>query len=339
METGQPVPFSLYVYVPSKGAPIFFSISYALSAVGHLWQCYRYRSFRLIGLHPICALLFTLGYALRIYGAFDNYLYNTHTLIVFILSQVFIYICPPLLELANYHVLGRILYYVPYLAPLPPNKVLSTFGALMGLVETLNALGVSLSSNPSSSNQGLGSHLTITALSIQLVVIVIFLLLASIFHYRCVKTNIHTKNVMTPLYTLYGSMVLIFIRCIYRLVEHLGNTTVDLGDLESLSALSPILRYEWYFYVFEATLMLANSIIWNVWNPGRYLPRENHIYLSPDGRTEVEGEKEVDGRSLLAKAGSIMTFGIFFRKKQVQQSQHYRLNSFSSRGPILTRAD
>lgn len=40
--------------------------------------------------------MLTLGYALREYGAY-NYLYDEDdkaTLIVFILSQVFIYICP-----------------------------------------------------------------------------------------------------------------------------------------------------------------------------------------------------------------------------------------------------
>ena len=126
----------------------------------------------------------------------------------------------PLLELANYHVLGRIFYYVPYLAPLPANRVLSTFGALMALVEALNALGVAFSSNPSSSKstQELGSHLTIAALAIQLAVIVTFVLLAGLFHRRCIKSNIHTKVVKTPLITLYVSMILILIRCIYRLV-------------------------------------------------------------------------------------------------------------------------
>lgn len=30
---------SLYVYAPNKGAPIFFTIAYATSALFHLWQC------------------------------------------------------------------------------------------------------------------------------------------------------------------------------------------------------------------------------------------------------------------------------------------------------------
>ena len=56
----------------------------------------RYKAWRLIGLHPVCAILFTAGYALREYGAY-NYLYSVATklpLIMFILSQVFIFVCP-----------------------------------------------------------------------------------------------------------------------------------------------------------------------------------------------------------------------------------------------------
>lgn len=54
----------------------------------------RYKAFKLVGLQPVCAVTFTLGYALREYGAF-NYLYtSTLNLIIFILSQVFIYACP-----------------------------------------------------------------------------------------------------------------------------------------------------------------------------------------------------------------------------------------------------
>ncbi|KFZ04967.1 hypothetical protein V501_08816 [Pseudogymnoascus sp. VKM F-4519 (FW-2642)] len=315
MEDGKPIEGSLYVYAPNKVAPVFFAVAFAVSAVGHIWQCHRYKCFKMIGLHPICAVLFFAGYTLREYGAFD-YVYTGSfvTLITFILSQVFIYICPPLLELANYHVLGRILYYVPYLAPLPPGRVLSTFGGLMIVVETLNSLGVALSTNrsPDHNSQELGSQITIAALAIQLVVIVIFFILAAIFHRRCVKANIHAQAISTPLTTLYVSMALILIRCIYRLVEHFGNTTVRVGDAESLMALSPILRYEWYFYVFEASLMLINSVIWNVWNPGRYLPINRHIYLARNGKTELEAKVQKAGRPWLA----LLTLGMFFREEQ-----------------------
>ncbi|KAL9623615.1 MAG: hypothetical protein Q9160_002071 [Pyrenula sp. 1 TL-2023] len=284
---------------------------------------HHYKSFKLIGLYPLCAVFFTAGYALRELSAF-NYLYSPRKLIIYILSQVLIYICPPLLELANYHILGRILSYVPYLSPLPPNRVLSTFGALMALVETLNALGVSLSSNPSASHtqQVTGGHLTLAALAIQLIVIFIFIALAATFHLRCVKADIRARAVSTPLVILYVSMALILVRCIYRLVEHTGNTTVRLSDPASLTSLSPLLRYEWYFYVFEASLMLINSVLWNVWHPGRYLPKNHCVHLARDGRTEVGGEDEVDKRPLLAKVGSVLTFGVLFGAKKDNRSRH-----------------
>ncbi|KAI0457003.1 putative RTA1 domain protein [Xylaria acuta] len=326
MADGEPVPGSLYVYAPNKGAPIFFAVAYAISAIGHIWQCYRYRCWKLVGLHPLCAVLFTAGYAIREYGAY-NYIYTgSPVLIGFVLSQVFIYVCPPLLELANYHVLGRILYYVPYFAPLPPGRVLATFGALLALVEVLNALGVALAANPSSapSQQELGSHLTLAAIGIQLGVIAIFIAIASLFHYRCMQAKVHARAVSTPLITLYVSMALIAIRSIYRLIEHVDNTAVDLDHPESLKTLSPLLRHEWFFYIFEATLMLLNSVLWNIWNPGRYLPKNYHVHLAEDGRTEVEGEEDADDRPFLAKAAHVFTFGILFRRKRSYQSTRER---------------
>ncbi|ETS80027.1 hypothetical protein PFICI_07556 [Pestalotiopsis fici W106-1] len=321
-EAGEPILGSLYVYAPNKGAPIFFAIAYALSTGFHIWQCIRYKAFKLVGLHSICALLFTLGYALRAYGAFNNnYLYSETDqtpLIMFILSQVFIFICPPLLELANYHILGRTFYYVPYIAPLPPGRVLATFGGLMAVVETLNALGVALSANAASTEtvQTLGANMTVAALSIQFFVILTFYCMAGMFHWRCIKAGLHTTAIRTILDTLYASMFLILARCIYRMVEHTtGSTNIDLDNIEVLQRLSPVLRYEVFFYIFEATFMLFNSILWNIWHPGRFLPREHHIYLAQDG-SEVQGQEDMDDRPLIVKTANVLTFGLLFRRKR-----------------------
>lgn len=279
-----------------------------------------------MALHPLCALIFTLGYILRLYGATSpsNHLYSvnfTRNLIVYIMSQVFIYICPPLLELANYHVLGRLLQYIPHLSPMPPHLVLRTFGILMALVELLNSLGVSFASNPSSgaTQQSTGSHLIIAALVMQLGIIASFAVLAGMFHFRCAHTlgSAFPRNVRTVLYTLYASMTLILIRSVYRLAEHAGgNTNVDLENLESLRALTPVLRYEWWFYVFEATLMLANSLLWNLWHPGRFLPRDSRVYLARDGVTEVMEEERRDERTWWMKVLHIWSFGLLFPRKR-----------------------
>ncbi|KAK5661104.1 hypothetical protein OQA88_10994 [Cercophora sp. LCS_1] len=331
MTDGVPVPGSLWVYAPNKIAPACFGVAFLVSAIFHIWQCRRYKAWKLVGLHPVCAVLFTIGYALREYGSF-NYIYspeNETTLFIFILSQVFIYVCPPLLELANYHVLGRIFYYIPFLAPLPPGRVLATFGGLMALVEVLNAVGVALVANPSGqqTTQHLGKILVLVAIALQVLVILIFVALAGLFHRRCAKKNVKPRAAMVPLWTLYASMTLIFVRCMYRLVEHTGNTTIKLSDPDALRNLSPLLRYEWYFYVFEASLMLVNSFLWNIWHPGRFL-RKN-VHLDADGLTEVHEDEKADQRPLLAKVGNVATFGIFFRNKAASQ-QFHQLNEYPS---------
>ena len=251
-------------------------------------------------------------------------------------------ICSPLLELTNYHVLGRIFYFVPYLAPLPPGKVLSTFGALVALVEVLNSLGVAFASNPSSSHsqQQLGSRLIIAALAIQFAVILIFILLTAIFHRRCNRANINSQAVSTPLITMYMSMLLILTRSVYRLVEHLGSTTVRLNNLAALMALDPVLRHEWFFYAFEASLMLSNSLLWNVWNPGRFLPTNYRWHLAPDGVSIVEGHDEPDNRPLWAKVGSVLTFGFLWRKKESSPSIEELINYPTATAPTsLAKTD
>jgi hypothetical protein len=225
----------------------------------------------------------------------------------------------PALELANYHVLSRVFHYVPHLSPLKPSHVMRTFGGLMALVETLNSVGVSLFANPvaEQSRQQLGKNLLLAAMVIQVVVVLTFFIMASIFHVRCARAGItpRCKAVITPLWTLYASMGLILIRCIYRLVEKTMFTSVRIRDVDELKRLSPLLRYETFFYVFEATLMLVNSGVWNVWHPGRYLPRSHRVHLAANG-LETTAENMVDGRSRVMRVVHVATFGVLFPKKE-----------------------
>jgi hypothetical protein len=111
------------------------------------------------------------------------------------MSQVFIYICPPLLELANYHILGRLLAYIPYLSPMRPQLVVRILGSIMLIIETLNSLGVSLSANPSSkkTTQDLGKGITLAALAMQILVILSFAVLATSFHRRVITSGLIVK--------------------------------------------------------------------------------------------------------------------------------------------------
>lgn len=201
----------------------------------------------------------------------------------------------------------------------------------MAIVETLNGLGVALASNPAGGSQGVGSAMVIAALGMQLVVILAFVLLAGFFHQRIARAELETKQVRTVLTVLYCSMVLILVRSIYRLVEYLDDATIELDDLEALEALGPIRRYEWYFYVFEATVMFLNSALWNVLSPGRFLSRDPRTYLARDGLTELIDDRK-DDRTAMARTAAVLSFGCCYRRRENRHFEQLRDYEMANRG-------
>ncbi|GKT89965.1 RTA1 domain-containing protein [Colletotrichum tofieldiae] len=294
MTDGNYVDGSYFFYAPNKGAPFFFAIAFAASGILHFWQCYHYKFFRVTGLFTFCCLLFTVGFAVRIYGA-----WNYDNLDTFIVTVCLVYAAPPLLELANYHILGRVLYYVPYCSPLHPGRVLSTFAFFSAIVETLNGWGASYSANQSLSPREMatGHALIKASLLLQIFVVACFVVLAVTFHRRCAHAGVAgRRGVKGPLSTLYVSVTLILARTTFRIVEYFGVAEMRWGPGVDVAEIPPAIRYEWFFYVFEAGLMLANVVMFNVRHPRRYLPAKYTVYLAKDGVTEVDGPGWKDPR-------------------------------------------
>lgn len=175
--------------------------------------------------------------------------------------------------------------------------MLTTFGFLSSMVEVLNAIGVSYLANRSLPEKltKLGDALLKAGLVLQIAVIALFVLCTGVFHQRCARAGVtRNRRVSVPLWIMYLSTVLILVRTIYRTVEQFGFDA--LTKSEEGAEPSPIFRYEWFFWVFEATLMLVNSCMWTVFHPRRYLPVNNRIYLERDGVTETEGPGWKDER-------------------------------------------
>jgi hypothetical protein len=204
----------------------------------------------------------------------------------------------PINELANFHILGRLFYYVPYCAPIHPGRTLTTFGALQAVVEALNGIGIAWFSNRTLSSDFLkvGGALLKAALIIQLFVVLAFAGLLSVFYYRCRQANVLSRKVFAPVCILYTSTFFIFVRCVFRTVEiFVVYSDVNTSAVEVSTA--PLLRYEWYFLVFEASPMFVATVIWNIFHPGRYLPHLHRVYLARDGATELKGPGWTDNRS------------------------------------------
>ncbi|KAK6608137.1 RTA1 domain-containing protein [Botrytis cinerea] len=274
MENGKRVEDILYFYAPNKVAPVIFAALIAVSTITHGYQCYRYKCWKVTGLLPWCGCIYLAGFILREINAF-----NYSNLDIYIASIVLLYAAPPIYELVNYFILSRILYYVPYHSPIHPGRVLTTFGALSAVVEALNANGAARLANSSLSEsaQETGRSLLKAALCLQLGILGAFVFLACVNHTLYLECVDWDKNNIP-----HGG--------IFQHRRFASRVRGEDGDI------SPIIRYEWFFWVFEASLMTCNTFLLNWRHPMRFLPRNNKIYLGEDGVTEIEGTGYHDER-------------------------------------------
>jgi hypothetical protein len=205
------------------------------------------------------------------------------------------------MELANYNVLGRILYYCPKYSPIHPGRVITTFALISAVVEALNGNGASYSSNQSLSKdkQDMGRALLKAALCIQVFVITAFVFLAGYFQWKVRRAGIKNANMTNAMTTLYISTALLFVRTIYRVVEYFGLADHYFGPGLDPNTLTPLIRYEWFFMFFEGTLMLVNQVMLNVRHPRHYLPKSTKVYLADDGVTEITGPGYKESRPWL----------------------------------------
>ncbi|KAJ5692856.1 RTA-like protein [Penicillium macrosclerotiorum] len=283
---------SLWFYAPNKGAPIAFAILFALSGAIHFYQNIRYRSWKVTGLLPWSALLFTAGFIMRTVGAFGQW----GNINVYIASTVLLLAGPPVYEGANYFILGRILYYIPYHSPIHPGRVFTTFIAVGVAIESITANGAVrvASADSTPSQQNTGKALLKAALILQIALMVAFVALAARFHHNCRKAKVLNHKIKRALIVLYFSCTLITIRTIYRTYEYFS--AASLNAYTDIQHISPVLKQEWYFWFFEVVFMYSNTTLLNVFHPMRALPRSNKIFLAKDGVTEIEGPGYHDPR-------------------------------------------
>lgn len=316
---------SYWFYAPNKGGPIAFAILFTASGIVHGYQCVKYRSWKVTGLFPWAALLFSIGFALRTAGAFGNW----DNLDIYIASTVLLLAGPPIYEAANFFTLGRILYYVPYHSPIHPGRVFTTFIALSAVIESITGSGAALLANAGNpqKTQEVGRSLIKAALILQILQMVGFVALALKFLSNCSRAHMLNWKIKRPLIVLLVSCFLIISRTIFRTVEYFTAASLSVTDINDIS---PILKDEWFFWVFETSLMFTNTAMLNILHPMETLPRSNKIYLATDGVTEIEGPGYKDPRHvLLTLFDPFDIVGIITNKKQVK----YWENSEASSDP------
>ncbi|KAI9733410.1 MAG: hypothetical protein M1834_003494 [Cirrosporium novae-zelandiae] len=275
---------NFWIYYPNKGAPIAFAALFLISGLWHTYQTLKYKSSRVTWLYPWAASIFVAAFITRAIGA-----YQRDNLNILIASTVLIYAAPPVYEAANCIILGRVLYYIPYHSPLHPGRVLTTYLGIDVLVEALTGVGAPRIANYDQPYdwRNVGYILFKVSLCLFVVLIIGFLSVAIYFHRRCLQAGVLSKDVRTVLYTLYLSSFFVCVRNLFRLVSIFQSNPVKAA---------PETFHEPYFWIFEATPMLLNTFLLNIYPPAKYLPRDNKIYLAHDGKTELRGPGWEDKR-------------------------------------------
>lgn len=111
-------------------------------------------------------------------------------------------------------------YYIPWLAPLHPGRVITTFLGLDVLCEVVLGAGAPRISNDtlSKTEREVGWALIKAGMILQVILLISFLLLAAYFHYRCIRNGVgHRVKQVLPM--LYAAGLLILERSIMRTAE------------------------------------------------------------------------------------------------------------------------
>ncbi len=302
---------SLYPFSPSKVAPIILLTVFLVSTIHHIYLNIRYKSWRITATLPWGGFVFVTGFIMREVSAFQP-----NHLPIFIASTCLLLLAPPVFAVTNYIVLGRILYYVPYLSPIHPGRVISTFLGLDAVIGAITGNGGARIADLEASEADIraGKAMLRASIILQLVSFFLFVALEAFFHRRCIRqglvcpkptaeANEQSKKLRRILNLMYISSGIISCRHVFRVVEVFQGTEGYLAT------------HEWPLYVFDGAFMFANMLMLNIWNPMRYLPNDNKIYLSKDGVTQRLGPGWVDKRPfILTLVDPFDVAGLFMKK-------------------------
>ncbi|KAL5345294.1 hypothetical protein ACLOAV_009664 [Pseudogymnoascus australis] len=264
-------PDAQWPYCPSYGGAIAFTVLFGVATLAHYIQAFAYRK-------PFCWVVCmastweTLGFGFRIMGA-----RNPRASGWPIGSQMLVLLAPLWVNAFVYMVVGRIVYFW-----LPDKRIWGIratsltrwfvwFDIIVFLIQASGGLMLSDTGDDGQSKLvKIGLNIYMSGIGVQQAVLLAFLALMITFHVRALREGKTHDTRWQPLtYTLYGSLALISIRIIFRLVEF------------SSGIYGPIPTNESYFYGLEATPMFLALFSLAVIHPGRYLRGPGSEFTKP----------------------------------------------------------
>ncbi|KAH7144245.1 RTA1 like protein-domain-containing protein [Dactylonectria estremocensis] len=267
--------FVLYHYDPSLVAAVIFVGLFSLSATLHVWQL-RSKAWYMIPFLIGCGFE-AAGYAGRAISATQT---PDWTTMPYVLQSLLLLLGPTLLAASIYMVLGRLIRLLDAdnYSLIRPQWLTKLFvlGDVISFLAQSSGGGM-LSQAKTKSDQNLGEKIIIGGLGIQIVFFQFFMLVTVIFHRR-MSANPTPRSLSIGsvwkqyILVLYAASVAIMIRSVFRIAEYINGSE---GVLQST---------EVYIYIFDAALMFAVALLFNIYHPSKILANQNkRILVSDDG--------------------------------------------------------
>lgn len=130
------------------------------------------------------------------------------------------------------------------------------------------------------------------------------------FSKRCDRKRIHREKIDRILVGIMISKLVLFGHFTFRLVETCNHNKVVIDDLDAMQRLSPAVRNEGLFLLFDAAPMLIHCVVWMVCHPALFIPVGPTPFIGVNGReiSRVVNDK----RPLWMRILHFLTFFSFF---------------------------
>lgn len=273
----------LWRYVPNLPASIVFALLFLVLTILHSWRIYKLRSWFCIAFAVGCFcthFLFCPPFSMNFYpqspetdscfvpgevlgfGARAIAYNNTSSLALYAAQACLLVIAPVFFAASIYASLRHIIRCVraEHLSIIPVKRLTWIFVTADVISLNIQASASGLTTKPATAK--IGEIIVVAGLGFQLVLLACFLVTTSMFHYKLQREpSEESRSTRAPwkqkLYMIYGVIVLIFGRSIFRVVEF-----VQGQDGYSLSN-------EWTLYTLDGGPMVIAATAFWFWWPGR----------------------------------------------------------------------
>lgn len=269
--------FELYDYQPNRGAAVFFTIIFSIVTLVQAYLLFgafqtqninsvqKYTNLKLCSYTKLSLFYIplVLGGVCEVIGFITRSIsvFSKGNLNSFIAQRVCILIAPNLFMTTMYLIFGKLVQLINisnhFIFSETVNRRLFVTGNIAGSI--LQGVGGGISSDGTHADYEKGKKLIIAGLAIQLGIFVIFSL-REFFLFKIIKNDgsniaLSTQKWKLMNLVLLASGILIMVRSIVRLVEVIEGSS------------SPILRHEWFSYVFDTMLMFLLMGMYAVTTP------------------------------------------------------------------------